>query len=74
MVSLSRRTGPVYRAAASAAALASRLLRSQDPPAASRTADLITPETQRAIDRGSLGFPSGKSLGSQRRSVWSWRL
>src|SRR4051812_20647988 len=52
MASFSRRTALLRAAAASAAALTSRSLRSQDRPAASRTADLITPETQRAIDRG----------------------
>src|SRR5206468_1688868 len=52
MSALSRRTLLAQSLTATAAAALPRLGRAQAPPDASRSADLITPETQRAIDRG----------------------
>jgi hypothetical protein len=52
MSALSRRTLLARAIAASTAALALRSSRAQVPATASRSSDLITPETQRAIDRG----------------------
>ena len=51
MPALSRRT-MLTRSIAAAAALSLRSSQGQEPPAASRSSDLITAETQRAIDRG----------------------
>src|SRR3954452_19412438 len=61
----SRRLFVTITAAGSAAAVAPRFSHGQNAPDIARNSDLITPETQRAIDRG-LGWLSKRQVTSGR--------